>query len=133
MRWPPIEVSTTSARASRGEAVDDAEDPEAPAPAQRVGDEVQAPALIGPVRQRHRRPRAGGALAATAPAHRQGLLAVEPEELLLVHADAFTLQQDAEPPVAEAALLRRQPSQPLAHVRVTRLGHATHRLRIDLD
>jgi len=91
-----------------GEVVDDAQDPEAPAPAQGVSYEVQAPALVRSIRQRHRRPRAGGALAATAPAHRQALLAVEPEELLLVHADAFTLKQDAQPPVAEAATLCRQ-------------------------
>ena len=62
MRWPPIEVFTTSARAPR----------------QRVGDEVQAPALVRAVRQGHRRSRAVRALAAAAPSHRQVLFAVEP-------------------------------------------------------
>jgi len=111
-----------------GEVVDDAQDPEAPAPRKGVGDEVQAPALVGSVRQRHGRPRA-----AAPPSHRQAFLAVEPQELLLVHADAFTLEQDAQPPLAEAATLRRQAPQSLAHVRIVRMDHAARRLGIGLD
>lgn len=43
----------------------------------RVRDEVHRPALGGPMRDRHRRPRAQGALAATATAHHQALLDVD--------------------------------------------------------
>src|SRR5690242_14593553 len=66
---------------------------------QGVGDEVQAPALVLPLWQRQGRACAGGALAAAPAAHHQALF---PEQLLLVHADAPSLQQDAQPPVAEA-------------------------------
>jgi hypothetical protein len=48
------------------------------------------------------------ALAATAAANRQALLAIEPVQLLVVHAHALALEQDAEPPVAEAAHARRR-------------------------
>ena len=67
------------------EVVDDAQDAEAPAVGQGVGDEVEAPALVGILRDRHRRSGAESSLAATALAHRQPLLAVEPVELLPVH------------------------------------------------
>jgi hypothetical protein len=90
-----------------GEVVDDAEDPEAAAPAQGVGHEVQAPAPVRAVWQRHRCACAGRALAAAPAAHCQALLAVEPPEFLLVHRHALALKQDAEPPVAEAAAFHR--------------------------
>lgn len=47
--------------------------------------------------------------------------------------NAFSLQQDAEPPVAEAAPFRRQAPQPRAHVAVARLGLPAHGLGIDPD
>jgi len=116
-----------------GEVVDDAQNVEAPAPAEAVGDEVQAPALSRSVRQGHRRARPGGPLTSAPAAHRQTLLAVEPEELLLVHADAFTLEQNARPPMAETASLSRQRPQPLARFAVARIRRAAHRFGIDLD
>lgn len=64
---------------------------------------------------------------------RQALLAVEPQDLLLVHADTFTLEQYAQPPVAKAVSLRRQAAQPLAYVRIARVGRAAHGPRIELD
>jgi len=42
---------------------------------------------------------------------------MEPEELLLVHPDAFGLKQDAEPPIAKTSPLSRQATQTLAQVR----------------
>lgn len=48
------------------EVVDHAQDAEPPAARQGVGDEVQRPALVRPVRQHHWRPRAQGALATAA-------------------------------------------------------------------
>jgi len=47
---------------------------------------------------------------------------VEPEEFLLVHAHAFALKQDAEPPVAETAALCHQATQSLAQYGVARFG-----------
>jgi hypothetical protein len=54
-------------QALAGEVVADREDPKAPAVAQRIRREVQAPALIGSLRERDRRPGAERALAAKAP------------------------------------------------------------------
>jgi hypothetical protein len=96
MRWPPIEVSTTSARASRVKSSTMHRMRKRRPHDSGLGDEVEAPALVRPVRQGHGRTGAGGALAATPSADRQALLSVEPEELLPVHGDAFTLEQDAD-------------------------------------
>ena len=90
-----------------GVIVDDAQDPQTSAPVQRVGDEIQAPALVRPARQRHRRPRPRGSLAAASPSDRQTFLAIKPKQLLLVHKDTLPLQQDAKPPIAKAATLGR--------------------------
>ena len=91
-----------------GEVVDDAEDAEGSPPGQGVGDEVQSPALVGPVRRGHGRPRTCGALAASPATHRQALLAVEAMELLLVHAHAFAFEQHTQPAVAKAPAIGRQ-------------------------
>ncbi|SSP03799.1 Uncharacterised protein [Acinetobacter baumannii] len=115
------------------EVVHDAQDAEASAPRQTVGHEVQRPALVWAVRQGHGRTGSGGALAAPSPSHRQAFLPIEPEQPLLVHADALPFQQDAQAPVAEPAALSRQAAQALAHLHVARFRLATHRLRIDLN
>ena len=57
-----------------GEVVDDAQDAEAPPPAEAVGDEVQAPALVRSVRQGLGRTRAGSPLADASAAHRRAFL-----------------------------------------------------------
>ena len=59
----------------------------------------------------HRRPRPHRPLAAAAPAHGQPLLAIEPEQPLVVHHVAFPAQQDVQAPIAKApALMRPSPS-----------------------
>ena len=60
------------------EVVHHRQDPKAPPVAEAVGDEVQRPALVWPLRQGHRRPCAQGALAPPprAPAHLELLLPV---------------------------------------------------------
>src|SRR3546814_14173379 len=50
-------------------------------------------------------------LAAAPAAHRQALLAVEPEHLLVVRLQALACQQDAQPPVTEPAPLAGQPAR----------------------
>ena len=87
------------------EVVDDVQHPEAAPIVQRIGDEVQAPALVRSLRHRHRRPRTQGPLAAAAAAHREPLLPVEPVDLLQVHSHALPPQQDRQPPIAEPAAL----------------------------
>ena len=88
------------------EVVDHDQDPEAPG-GKAVRDEVERPALIR-LRQGQCGPRTGRALAATPAANHQFLLAVQPIQLLVVHAHALALEQDAEPPVAEAPALAGQ-------------------------
>jgi hypothetical protein len=83
-RAPDSEVSTTSARHAR-EVVDHRQDADAPAADQRVADEVEAPALVRTLRQRHRRSGAHRSLAATPAPDPQVLLAIQPQQLLVVH------------------------------------------------
>jgi hypothetical protein len=71
-------------QAPTGEVVHDRQNPEPPSPGQHIGDEVERPALVGCLRQGDRCARAGCALAATAAANRQALLAIEPVQLLVV-------------------------------------------------
>ncbi len=67
------------------EVIDDAQDAEATSANQRVGKDVQRPALIGILRGRHRRPRTQGSLAAATLPPRQLFLAIEALELLPAH------------------------------------------------
>lgn len=69
------------------------EDAEAPPVVERVGDEVEAPALVRLLRHHRRRSRAQGSLATAALAHRQPLLSVEPEEHLVVESEALPPQR----------------------------------------
>ena len=75
------------------EVVDHTQDAEASAVAQRVGNKVEAPALVAVLRDRHRRPGSQSSLAATPPAHRKPLFLVEPIQLLAVHRHPLALQQ----------------------------------------
>lgn len=69
--------------------IDHGKDPE-PAPAgEGIGHEVEAPALVRPLRHRHRRSCAQSPLAPATAAHLQPLLAIEPPELLVVHGPSF--------------------------------------------
>ena len=60
------------------EVVDDRQNAEAAAVGESIRQEVQAPALIGALRQGHRRPCAQCPLAPATPPHLQPFLAVEP-------------------------------------------------------
>ena len=91
--------------------VDHDEDPEAASIVERVGDEVQAPALVRLLAHGSRCPRAKGPFANTPPAHRQSVLPIAPEELLVVQREALPPQQDEQTPVAEAAALAGQAAQ----------------------
>ena len=99
------------------EVIDHAQDAEAAAVEQRIGHEVEAPALVRALRGRHRRPCAERSLAPAALAHRQPFLAIEPVELLPVQHDAFAPQQKVQAPVAEPPSLRSQFPQPLPEPR----------------
>ena len=70
------------AEAFPGEVIDQSEDAEAPATHQRVSHEVERPAQIPILRDRHGCPGAESSLAATTLAHRQPFLLVKPVELL---------------------------------------------------
>jgi hypothetical protein len=72
-----------------------------------MGD-VERPALVRRLRDGYRSSGASRALAAAPPSDRQTLLAVEPEELLSVHRNAFPFEQHAEAAVAEAPPLARE-------------------------
>ena len=95
-------------QALAAEVVDHAQDPEPATVGQRVGREVQRPALVRAVRQRHRRPRAERPLAPAAATHLQPLLAIEPPQLLVVRPQPLARQQQAEAAIAEPPSLGRQ-------------------------
>src|SRR6476620_9655545 len=101
-------------QALTSEVIDDHQHPEAAAVREQVGDEVEAPALVEPLRQGHWRPRAQRSLAPAATTHGQALLAVEPEELLVVDLLPLSPQQDQESPIAEPPPQARQIAQALA-------------------
>src|SRR5690606_9836509 len=96
------------------------EHPEAPPVGEGIGDEVQAPALVGPTWHEHRAPRAQGSLAATALADLQLLLAIEPPELLDVDLEALPLQHHVDAPIAEPAPLGRDRLHGLTQLPITR-------------
>ena len=94
-----------------GEVVDYREHPE-PAPVgQRVGDKIQRPALVRRLRQRHWRPRPQCSFPAAPLAHPELLLAVEPEQPLVVQPDTITRQQNVQPPITEPPSLSGQHAQ----------------------
>lgn len=88
--------------------IDQGEDPEPTSADQRVRHEVEAPALVRPLRDRHGRPRAQCPLAATAPAHLQTLLAIQPPEFLVVYRPSVPAQQPLQSAIIEPAALPRQ-------------------------
>src|SRR5579864_8577161 len=76
-------------QAFAGTVVDHRQDAKAPTVGQLVGDEVEAPALVGRQRCHHWLPGADRALATAASAHRQPLLAVKPLHPLPIDRMAF--------------------------------------------
>ena len=99
-------------QAFAGEVVDDRQDAKPPAVAQLIVQEIERPALVGALRQRHRRPGAERPLAAAATAHLKPFLGIEPAQLLVVHRHALALQQDMQPAVAEPPAHSSQLAQP---------------------
>src|SRR5262249_54880673 len=89
-------------KAFSAEVVDDIEQPKGAPTRQRVAHEVHRPALVDLRGQRNDGSlRRGGALASSA-AHRKSFEAVESINSLMIHAPAFSAQQDVEPPISEA-------------------------------
>jgi hypothetical protein len=72
------------AQAFPGEVVDHGQDAEAPTARERVYHKVERPAQVLILRDRHRRPGAQCSFAATALAHRQPFLFVDPVQLLVI-------------------------------------------------
>jgi hypothetical protein len=71
-----------------------------------ISNEVERPAVVRPLRDQHRRPRAQSSLAAAPPADHETLLAIEPEE----RADVDSRTADAHAPtLAGAAAVQRRP------------------------
>ena len=103
------------APALTSEVIDDREDAEAAAVGERIRQEVEAPALIGSLWERQRRPGPERPLAATAATDLEPFLPVEPAQLLVVHADALPRQQDVQAPIATAPANGRQLAQPNPH------------------
>ena len=98
--------------------INDSKDPEPPPTGEGIGYEVEAPALVGPLRDRHRCPRAQSPLAPAPAAHLQPLLTIEPPELLVVHRPSFPTQQPVQPPIAEPPSLAGQFPDTLARLRI---------------
>ena len=100
-------------QALAGAIIDHDQDAHATTVDELVSDEVELPAIVRPLRDQHRRPRAQGALATAPPTYHEALLAIEPEQAFVVHLEALPSQQDVQAPVAEASALMRQSPQPL--------------------
>src|SRR3546814_11415382 len=102
-------------------------DADAPAADQRVADEVEAPALVRSLRQRHRS-RAHGSLAATPAPDPKVLLAAYPQQLLVVHDQTLASQHDDSPTVAKTPGPRRAyPAQRPQHTITTPTRPRPHR------
>jgi hypothetical protein len=106
------------------EVVDEGQDAEPAAVGERIRQEIHAPALVGTLRDRHRRPCADCPFAPRSPAHLQPFLTIEATQLLVVHDDAFTLKQDVQPPITEPPADRREFTQPCSHRRISRTAAA---------
>ena len=105
-------MSATRHRHSRVKSSTTAKDAEAPPVGHRIAQEIQRPALVRSLRQRHRSPRAQGSLAAATAADLKALLGIKPPQLLVVHVRAFPAKQNLQTPIAEAPADRRQLAQP---------------------
>jgi hypothetical protein len=117
------------AQAFSGAIIDDRQHSEPAAIGELIRHEVQRPAIIGSHRDQHRRSRANRSLAAAALAHRQLLLLIEPEELLVVYTVPFAFEQHVDASITEAAAFMRQRLHPLAKIKVIAApGFVTNRL-----
>src|SRR6185312_11862481 len=122
------------AQALAGEVIDHHQDAEPPTIGQRVRGKVERPTLVRSLRQRHRRPCAQSALATTTPTHLQSLLAIQPPQPLVVHADPLPFQQQLQTPPAKPTAVGRQFLQPHPCHRVIHTPMAVaHRATIGAD
>ena len=97
-----------------GEVVDNTERSEAAAIAEGIRHEVQAPSFICLFRQEYGWARACRLFPSAALFHGQSLLGIDAVDLLVIGAETFATQQDAEPSIAEPAAFTGRLSQPLA-------------------
>jgi hypothetical protein len=67
-----------------------------------VVQKIERPALVRTLRQHQRRPGAECPLTSPAAANLKPLLGIKPAQLFVVQCNAFSLQQDMQPPIAEA-------------------------------
>ena len=86
----------------------DARHRETAPPSEAVGHEVEGPALVRPLRDRHRRTACTCPLAASTLTHCQPLLWVDAVELLPVHVPALPLKLDVRAALSEPASLSGQ-------------------------
>jgi hypothetical protein len=77
-----------------GAVVDDRQDQETPASGELIENKVQLPTLASRQRHPHRRLGSDRSLATATTTHRQVFLALEAEELLVIHCMSFPHQQD---------------------------------------
>lgn len=118
-RRPGSEVSATSAKHSR---LKSSTKPGTKPTAIDKGarHEVQAPALVRSLRDRHRHPRAERPLASRASAHLQPFLTMEAAELPVVHDQIIPAHQRVETAIAEPATNGRQLAQARPTDRIAR-------------
>jgi hypothetical protein len=96
-----------------------------------IRQEIEAPALVGSLRDRQRRPGAKCPFAPNTPANLQPLLAIETTKLLVVHDQSLAAHQHKQTTVAEPAADRRQFAQAAAHGRlVSSLTAIAHRCAV---
>lgn len=89
-----------------GEVVDDVQEPEPPSAFQRVEHEVHRPALVGAHRRVGCNAQSRRHLLPALPwAKGEAFFAIEPQDALVVHLEAFTPKQDVEALVSEARAL----------------------------
>jgi len=140
---PRIPITASSSRATRKpgrddqnqafarEVVDEGQNAEAATVDHGVRQEVQAPALIGTLRQGHRRPRSERSLAAAAVTHLKPFLAIKPAEPLVVQDNTLAPEQDVQPSIAEPPPNARQLAPPCACCRIVRsMAPVAHRATI---
>jgi hypothetical protein len=92
-------------QALTGAIVHHDQDADATAIEELVGDEVERPAIVWPLWDEHRRPRAQGPLAATSSTDHEAFFAIQPEQAFVVHLEALSSEQNVQSPVAEAPAL----------------------------
>lgn len=95
-----------------GHIVDNVEDAKAPAIGQLIVNKVQRPADVRPSLNQDGGPRSQGFASASALAHHQSLLAIEPVDAIDPRWLALTPQQDEQPPITEPPALVGQLPQP---------------------